>query len=123
MKRRSRITGRRWTRGERVHPIWCDVVRCLSDYAGTQGGHHSEPMVADVPGLGRAIMTLAQFPGRAAYLEVRVVARVPDSDDTRQRLHAERLLVDLTATINRVALHARADAALADVATRPAIGQ
>jgi hypothetical protein len=99
------ITGRRWTRPtERTHPIWCDVVRCLSPYAGTQGEHRSEPIRRHVPGVGVVVATLTQLPGRAVRVDVTLSVPLPTgTGDRRDSLFAEQLLTELANTITRVA--------------------
>lgn len=117
-----KTVGRSWRRPDRVHPVWCDVVRCQSDYASTIGEHRSKPMSAVAAGYGSIVLTLTQRPGWRAQLEVTVSAEVPEAGGgARERVYAEQLLQELAATVTRVGVHARADAILSAPARRELI--
>ncbi|XTZ13956.1 hypothetical protein ACQSSU_20880 [Micromonospora echinospora] len=106
-------SGRRWSRRETVHPIWCDVTRCLSPYAGTQGEHRSEPVRRHMPGIGVVVATLTQMPGRSTRLDVTLstpVPTAPGGGGRRDASYAERVLAELADTLTRVNVLARADA-------------
>ncbi|MEU3455556.1 hypothetical protein ABZ671_18440 [Micromonospora sp. NPDC006766] len=109
------ITGRRWTRGQQTHPVWCDVVRCQA--LSVNGEHRSEPIRRHVPGIGVVVATLTQFPGRRTRLDVTLSTPLPGDD--RDVLHAETVTNDLVAALARLSAHPRRAAAVPSGA-RPA---
>ncbi|MEU7802703.1 hypothetical protein AB0B10_25925 [Micromonospora arborensis] len=121
------ISGRRWTRPERVHPMWCDVARCNSLYAGLLQEHRSQALRSHVPGLGPVVATLTQRPGGPVRVDLTMSVAIPNEvyaawgrpasprgtapgEGERDVAFVDQLVSDLAHTVRRATLNARADA-------------